>query len=59
MVVGSLVGDGTAAELVASGAQGRQELGVRLRATSALLGWPIASLVTCLLLSLRRALSSG
>jgi hypothetical protein len=60
MVVGSLVGDGSAADLVAAGAQGRQELAVGLRATSALLGWPIASLVTCLLLWLRRSdVSSG
>ncbi len=59
MVVGSLVG-GSAAELVAAGVQGRQELGVRLRATSALLGWPIASLLTCVLLALRRtSVSSG
>ena len=59
MRVGSMVG-GSAAELVASGAQGRQELGVRLRATSALLGWPIAALVSWLLLSLRRPrVSSG
>ena len=59
MVVGSLVGDGTVAELIASGAQGRHELAVRLRATSALLGWPIAALLTGLLLSLRRVFSSG
>jgi len=54
MVVGSLAGDGSAAELVAAGVQGQQEVSVRLRATSAVLGWPIASLVTYLLLSLRR-----
>lgn len=54
MVVGSLVGDGSAAELVAAGAQGRQELPADLRATSAVLGWPIASLLTYLLLTLRR-----
>ena len=54
MVVGNLVGDASAAELVAAGAQGPQEVSVRLRATSAVLGWPIASLLTYLLLSLRR-----
>jgi hypothetical protein len=61
MVVGSLVGDGSAADLVAAGAQGRQELGVRLRARTAVLGWPVASLVLYLLLSLRpeRPVSSG
>lgn len=59
--VGSMVGDTSAAELVAAGLQGRQELGVRLRASTAVLGWPIASLVTYLVLSLRgeRPVSSG
>jgi hypothetical protein len=54
MVVGGLVGEGSAAELVAAGAEGRRELAVRLRATSAVLGWPIGALVTYLLLTLRR-----
>ena len=54
MVVGGLVGQGSAAELVAAGVQGRQELPVRLRATSAVLGWPIASLTTYLLVALWR-----
>ena len=48
-------------QLVESGAQGRRELAVRLRATSALLGWPIASLLAFLALSVARrpAASSG
>jgi hypothetical protein len=41
-------------QLVESGVQGRHELAVRLRSTSALLGWPIASLLAHLSLSLAR-----
>jgi hypothetical protein len=54
MIVGNLVGNGSAAELVAAGASGRQEVAVRLRATSALLGWPIAALLTHLALTALR-----
>jgi hypothetical protein len=38
-------------QLVEAGVQGRRELAVRLRSTSALLGWPIASLLAFLALS--------
>lgn len=51
--VGSQV-DLTAQQLVASGAQGRREVAVRLRSASALLGWPLASLLAFLALSLAR-----
>ena len=51
-------------QLVDSGVQGRRQLAVRLRSTSALLGWPIASLLAFLALSVTRRpsgaeLSSG
>lgn len=60
--VGGAVDPVTVAQLVESGAQGRRELAVRLRSTSALLGWPVASLLTHLALSVARrpaAVSSG
>ncbi|CAA9332228.1 MAG: hypothetical protein AVDCRST_MAG07-1792 [uncultured Frankineae bacterium] len=59
MVVGNLVGNGTAAELVAAGASGPQQVAVRLRATSALLGWPIAALLTHLVLTALRRTGRG
>jgi hypothetical protein len=52
--VGGEVDRVTVARLLDSGAQGRYELAVRLRATSALLGWPIASLLAHLALTLAR-----
>jgi hypothetical protein len=52
--VGGEVDRVTARQLVESGVQGRRELAVRLRATSALLGWPIASLLAFLVLSVLR-----
>ena len=52
--VGGEVDRLTVEQLVASGVQGRRELAVQLRATSALLGWPIASLLTFLALSVVR-----
>lgn len=62
--VGGEVDRVTVAQLVESGVQGRRELAVRLRATSALLGWPLASLLVFLALSVARrpaasTLSSG
>jgi hypothetical protein len=59
--VGGEVDRVTVQQLVESGAQGRRELAVRLRSTSALLGWPIASLLSFLALSVARrpAASSG
>ncbi len=44
----------TVRQLVESGVQGRRELPVRLRSTPALLGWPIASLLAFLSLSVAR-----
>ena len=52
--VGGEVDRTTVEQLVASGVQGRRELAVQLRSTSALLGWPIASLLTFLALSVAR-----
>jgi hypothetical protein len=52
--VGGEVDRTTVQQLLASGVQGRRELAVQLRATSALLGWPIASLVAFLALSVAR-----
>jgi hypothetical protein len=52
--VGGEVDRVTVQELLDAGVQGRSELAVRLRATSALLGWPIASLLAYLSLSVRR-----
>ena len=52
--VGGEVDRITVAQLVEQGVQGRRELAVRLRATSALLGWPIASLLAFLALSVAR-----
>ena len=52
--VGGEVDRVTVEQLVESGAQGRRELAVRLRSTSALLGWPIASLLAFLALSVAR-----
>ena len=43
--VGAQIGP-TARELVEAGAVGRQEVAVRLRSTPALVGWPVASLLT-------------
>jgi hypothetical protein len=59
--VGGAVEPVTVAQLVDSGAQGRRELAVRLRSTSALLGWPIASLLAFLALTVARRpdVSSG
>lgn len=53
MVVGGLAGGTPPSELAAAGGQGRHELAVRLRATSALVGWPLASLLGCLALAVR------
>ena len=52
--VGGEVDRTTVEQLVASGVQGRRELAVQLRSTSALLGWPIASLLAFLALSVAR-----
>ena len=52
--VGGEVDRVTAGQLVASGAQGRQEIAVQLRSTSALLGWPLTSLLAHLALTLTR-----
>jgi hypothetical protein len=52
--VGGEVDRVTVRQLVESGVQGRRELAVSLRSTSALLGWPIASLLSFLALSLAR-----
>ena len=52
--VGGEVDRVTAQQLVESGVQGRRELAVRLRSTSALIGWPLASLLAFLALSLAR-----
>ena len=58
--VGGEVDRVTVAQLVDSGVQGRRELAVRLRSTSALLGWPIASLLAFLASSvLRRPAAPG
>lgn len=54
MTVGGLVDHTPVQELLAAGVQGRRELAVQLRATSALLGWPTASLLTYLTLALWR-----
>jgi hypothetical protein len=61
MAVGGLVDDVALAELVEAGVQGRRELPARLRSRSALLVWPAASLLTFLVLVLRRPrdVSSG
>ena len=52
--IGGEVDRVTVEQLLESGAQGRRELAVRLRSTSALLGWPIASLLAFLALSVAR-----
>jgi hypothetical protein len=52
--VGGEVDRMTAQQLVASGVQGRREVAVQLRSTSALLGWPITSLLAHLALTLAR-----
>ncbi len=52
--VGGEVDRVTVQELLDAGVQGRAELAVRLRATSALLGWPLGSLLAFLSLSVRR-----
>jgi hypothetical protein len=61
--VGGLVDHLTVRQLVEQGVQGRRELAVQLRSTSALLGWPLASLLAFLALSVvrrpRPELSSG
>lgn len=54
MTVGGLVDHRPVRELLAAGVQGRRELAVQLRATTALLGWPTASLLTFLALALWR-----
>ena len=61
MSVGGLVDDVALAELVEAGVRGRRELPARLRSRSALLVWPAASLLTFLVLVLRRPrdVSSG
>ncbi len=59
--VGGEVDRVSAEQLVAAGVQGRREIAVQLRSTSALLGWPLASLLTFLAATLARrpAASSG
>lgn len=52
--VGGEVDRVTASQLVESGVQGRREIAVQLRSTSALLGWPLASLLAFLAVSLAR-----
>ncbi len=52
--VGGEVDRLTVRQLLESGVQGRRELAVQLRSTSALLGWPIASLLAFLALSVAR-----
>jgi hypothetical protein len=52
--VGGEVDRVTARQLVESGVQGRREVAVQLRSTSALLGWPLASLLAFLAVSLAR-----
>ena len=53
MAVGAQVGASAFQEVVDAGVRTRRELPVELRATSAIAGWPIASLVVWLLLSVR------
>jgi hypothetical protein len=62
--VGGEVDRLTAQQLLESGVQGRRQIAVQLRSTSALLGWPLASLLAFLALSLmhrpaRPEISSG
>ena len=58
--VGGEVDRTTVQQLLDSGVQGRRELAVQLRSTSALLGWPIASLLAFLGSSvLRRPAATG
>ncbi len=57
--VGGEVDRATVEQLVDSGVEGRHELAVRLRSTSALLGWPIASLLAFLASSTLRRPASG
>ena len=62
--VGGEVDRVTARQLVEAGIEGRREIAVQLRATSALLGWPLASLLVFLALTVARRpaepeLSSG
>ena len=52
--VGGEVDRQTVSQIVASGVQGRREIAVTLRARSALLGWPLASLLVFLALSVVR-----
>ena len=52
--VGGEVDRLTAQQLIDSGVQGRRQIAVQLRSTSALLGWPLASLLAFLALSLLR-----
>ncbi len=52
--VGGEVDRVTARQLVEAGVQGRREVAVQLRSTSALLGWPLTSLLAYLALSLAR-----
>ena len=59
MLVGEWADGTPLQDLVAAGVRGRHELAVQLRSTSALLGWPIASLLTHLLLTLRSAETDG
>ncbi len=53
MAVGEMVGADGLRGLVPAGAQGSTELAVQLRSTSALAGWPVAALLTYLVLALR------
>ena len=59
--VGGEVDRVTARQLVEAGVQGRREIAVQLRSTSALLAWPLTSLLAYLALSLvrRPGASSG
>lgn len=52
--VGGEVDRVTVQQVLEQGQQGRRELAVRLRSTSALLGWPLASLLAHLALTLTR-----
>ena len=57
--VGGLVDHLTVRQILASGVQGHREIAVQLRSTSALLGWPIASLLVFLALSVARRPSAA
>ena len=54
MAVGEMVGADAVRALVESGAEASTELNVELRSTPAIVAWPVASLLTYLVLAVRR-----